>query len=269
MQIFNADAFNFLESLQDNSIQLVLTDPPYRTGSKKSGTERHLRRIRNGIDNGELEWIEHASKFNFDVQNGKKKKNYLKYGSVHGKKFLYQTEFSEWDSTFHPDDLKTFLKLSYQKLKPGGVIIVFFDLWKVTDLRNKMIEAGFKDIKFLEWIKTNPVPRNSSKNYLINCREAALRAYKPPTVSMEGENQKIFKYPLYTKKDKFHPTQKSLKLFQNLIEIYSKEGDTVVDPYSGSATTVIAAYRAKRKGIGSEICKKYYDKAMDRIETYF
>ena len=268
MQIFNADAFNFLESLDDNSVQLCLSDPPYRTGSKKSGTERHLKRIANGIKMQENEWKDHASKFNFDVKNSRKKKNYMKYGSVHGMKFLYQTEFSEWDSTFHPDDLKTFLNLSFKKVKEGGVIIVFFDLWKITNLRKYMMDAGFVDVTLLEWVKSNPVPRNSTRTYLINCREIALRAYKPPVKKYDGENQKIFRYPIYTKKDKIHPTQKSLGLFRELIGIYSNKNDIVIDPYCGSATTLIGAHQLNRRGLGSEICKEYYEKSLERMKIY-
>lgn len=275
MKLFNADAFNFLENFKNDSIQLILTDPPYRTGSKKSGTERHLKRISNGINNDENEWELHADKFNFDKNNSKCKENYMKYGSVWGKKFLYQTEFSEWDDTFKPSDLIDFLNLSYKKIKKNGVIVIFFDMWKMTNLRDKMINAGFKNIKFIEWVKTNACPRNSSKNYLINCREIALVGFKIDKDMNENDineiyknQKKIFRYPIYTKKDKFHPTQKSVKLFKNIIEIYSKPNDLVIDPYCGSATTLIASLLCDRRSCGSEICKKYYESAKKRLEFY-
>ena len=67
-------------------------------------------------------------------------------------------------------------------------------------------------------------------------------------------------------KETLHPTQKPVALIQRLIEVYTNEGDTVLDNCMGSGTTAIAAIRAKRNFIGFELMPEYYDKANKRIE---
>lgn len=71
----------------------------------------------------------------------------------------------------------------------------------------------------IEWIKTNPQPLNSKLNYLTNCREIVLVAVKgsKPTFHSQYDNG-IYHYPLQGGKNRFHPTQKNLKLFEELIK---------------------------------------------------
>ena len=76
----------------------------------------------------------------------------------------------------------------------------------------------------------------------------------------------IYEYPLQGGKQRFHPTQKSLPLFEELIKKHSNPGDKVLDTFAGSATTAIAAINTGRSFIGSEISKEYYDKSINRIK---
>lgn len=62
-----------------------------------------------------------------------------------------------------------------------------------------------------------------------------------------------------------HPTQKPLPLFRELVRTYSNEGDLVFDGYSGSGTTAAACLKEKRRFIGSELNKEYYDLSMKRL----
>ena len=70
--------------------------------------------------------------------------------------------------------------------------------------------------------------------------------------------------PLYRK---VHPTQKPVKLIERLIEIFTDEGDIVIDPVAGSGSTLIAAENTGRKGYGFEIDRKIYKEAKDWYET--
>ena len=67
-----------------------------------------------------------------------------------------------------------------------------------------------KQIRFIEWIKTNPQPLNSSTNYLTNCREIALLGVKggKPIFNSKYDNGK-YEFPLQGGKERFHPTQKT------------------------------------------------------------
>ena len=65
----------------------------------------------------------------------------------------------------------------------------------------------------------------------------------------------------------WHPTQKPVDLLRYLILTYTNEGDTVLDPTCGSATTCVACMREHRHFIGFELNKEYFDKAVKRIKA--
>lgn len=72
----------------------------------------------------------------------------------------------------------------------------------------------------------------------------------------------------YTDDQKKYPTAKPLSLFRRWIELSSKPGDTVVDPFMGSGTTVLAALQCGRVGVGYDISQSAIDCARRRIEAY-
>lgn len=63
-----------------------------------------------------------------------------------------------------------------------------------------------------------------------------------------------------------HPTQKPVDLMRYLIKTYSNEGDLVFDGYSGSGTTAAACLHEKRRFIGAELNKDYFDLSINRLE---
>ncbi len=65
-----------------------------------------------------------------------------------------------------------------------------------------------------------------------------------------------------------HPTQKPVRLLERLLALVSKEGDSILDPFSGSASTAIACINTKRDYIGFEIDKEYYDISMERLSEH-
>lgn len=60
---------------------------------------------------------------------------------------------------------------------------------------------------------------------------------------------------------KIHPTQKPVNLLKRLIEIFTDEGDVVIDPVAGSGTTLRACSEINRSCYGFEVCKEFYNKA--------
>jgi len=227
----------------------------------------------------EEQWQRFSEKKNWDkfFENGdvtnraiakdRMKQDYLKYGSIYGTKYAVQTDFGEWDANFDLETLGKFVQEFYRVLRKGGTAMIFFDIWKLSDLRAIYESAKFKQLRFLEWVKTNPQPRNSNVNYLTNCREVAISAVKggKPTFNSKYDNG-IYEYPLYTGKDRFHPTQKSLVMFEDLIKKHSHPGDLVLDPFLGSGTTAAAAKRHGRNFVGCEMDKTFFEKTLERIK---
>ncbi len=271
--IKNMEGLKFLKEIDDKSINLILTDPPYIT-SRESGMNNFYNKIEDNIKNKvefvktEEEWEDFVKNFNKDFNlTEKNKENYIKYGSPYGKKYAVKTDYGDWDKEFTIELLEEFIKEYYNKLVDGGTLIIFFDLWKITILKDLMEKYKFKQIRFIEWIKTNPQPLNSKINYLTNCREIALVGVKKgkPTFNSKYDNG-IYMYPLQGGKNRFHPTQKSLKLFEELIRKHTKEGDKIMDTFLGSGTTALACKNLNKNFVGCEIDKEYYDKIIELIE---
>lgn len=225
----NMDCFDFLKSLNDNSIDLFLIDPPYE--------------------------VSRDTNFQSGEATGKDTD-----------RFRVSMDFGDWDNGFTGLDIV--IKEAYRVLKKGGTLICFYDLWKLTTLKQYFENAKFKQLRFMEWIKTNPVPINSKTNYLTNAREIAVSGVKVGKPTFNSEYDKgIYEYPICHDKGRFHPTQKPLALIEDLIIKHSEKGDLVCDCFSGSGTTAAAAFNQDRSFIGCELSKEYYDKSIDRLRS--
>ncbi len=64
----------------------------------------------------------------------------------------------------------------------------------------------------------------------------------------------------------WHPTQKPLELLERIIKANTNEGDTVLDLFSGSGSTAVATTNTRRKFMGCELDKEYYEKSLKRID---
>jgi len=263
MNIKNCDGLDLLKTLENNSIDLILTDPPYII-SRNSGMDKYTDQVKQIEKEGknvktEKDWEEYKVKHK--LEDDTYKENYLKYGNTSGKKYGYKTDYGDWDKDFTMKKLEEFIQLFYKKLRKGGTCIIFFDLWKLSYLKEAMEKYKFKQLRFIEWVKTNPVPLNQSVNYLTNSREIALLGVKGGKPTFNSKYDKgIYDYPIQGGKNRFHPTQKNVKLFEALIKKHSNKGDVVLDTFLGGGTTAIASKNTERKFIGCEISKEYYDK---------
>lgn len=229
MQYENKSCFDFLPSIDSKSIDLILIDPPYEISRETN------------FQNGELTGTDTD-------------------------RFRISMDFGDWDKNF--TNLEEVFKQGYRILKDGGTMICFYDLWKIETIKRYYENNKFKQIRFIEWLKTNPVPINSKINYLSNAREIAVLGIKKskPTFNSSYDNG-LYQYPICHDKGRFHPTQKPLELIKELITKHSNEGDTVLDCFSGSGTTGVAAIQTNRQFIGCEINPEYYEKSKKRIEA--
>jgi len=261
------EGLEYLSTLKDKSIDLVLTDPPYII-SRDSGMNTHYNTVKENERKNvqqvktETEWL--AYKEENGLTDDSKRENYIKYGTIYGKKYCVKTDYGDWDSKFTIEVLDQFICEYYKKLRVGGTMIMFFDLWKISDLKALFEKHKFKQIRFIEWIKTNPQPLNSKVNYLTNCREIALLGVKGGSPTFNGQYDKgIYEFPLQGGKNRFHPTQKSLRLFEELIKKHSNENSVVLDTFLGAGTTAFACKNTNRSFKGCEVDKAYYDKVME------
>ncbi len=220
--------FDYLKTIPDNSVSLVLIDPPYEVSRDT----------------------------NFQSGDAKGKDT---------DRFRVSMNFGKWDAGFSGLDIV--IKECYRVLKKCGTMICFYDLWKITTLKDYFEAAKFKQIRFIEWVKTNPVPLNSKTNYLTNAREIAVVGVKGGKATFHSEyDNGIYNYPICHNKGRFHPTQKPVALLEALIEKHSNRGDLVLDCFAGSASTAVASYNLGRDFTGCELSSEYYNKAKEKLQ---
>lgn len=227
-KVYNEDCIQGMREIDSGAISLVLTDPPYE--------------------------ISRDSNYASSAPTGRDTD-----------RFRISIDFGSWDA-HNAFDISSMIKEAYRCLKVGGYIVCFYDLWKIETLKSVMEEVGFKQIRFIEWVKTNPVPINSKTNYLTNAREVAVCAVKGsnPCFNSEYDNG-IYSFPIAHSKDRIHPTQKPTNLFRSIIQKHSEKGDTVLDCCMGSGTTAVACIEESRNFIGFETNQEYFNKACSRI----
>lgn len=231
IELKNISCFEYIKTLESNSIDLVLIDPPYEVSRETNFAK--------------------CEKTGRDVD-----------------RFRMSMDFGDWDNNF--TGLDEVISESYRVLRKGGTLICFYDLWKITKLKEYFENAKFKQLRFIEWQKTNPVPINSKVNYLTNSREIAVVGVKgaKPTFNSEYDIG-VYKYPICHSKDRFHPTQKPLGLIEDLVKKHSNVGDSVLDCFSGSGTTAVACVNLDRDFYGCELNGEYFEKSIDRINKIY
>lgn len=72
----------------------------------------------------------------------------------------------------------------------------------------------------------------------------------------------------FYKEKRYHPTQKPVKLIERLVMASSNEGDLVLDPFMGAGSTALACLKTNRKYIGYELSEEYYKISLDRIDVF-
>lgn len=119
-------------------------------------------------------------------------------------------------------------------------------------------------VRAIIWEKTNPSPMNGQHLYLSGVELAVWFKKKGATFNAFCKNT-VFRTPVG--RNRFHPTEKNLKLFTELLLDNTSEGETVLDPCMGSGTTGVACVNTGRNFVGIELDPGYFQVARDRINA--
>lgn len=145
-------------------------------------------------------------------------------------------------------------------------------------MANKLTQLGFKILNVITWAKTNPPP-NISCRYFTYSTEFIIWARKCPKkphyfnydlMKLLNENKQmtdVWRLPAIARWEKSqgkHPTQKPLALLVRIILASTRHGAWILDPFSGSGTTGIAASLTGRRYLGIEREKEYLDLSIRR-----
>lgn len=198
----------------------------------------------------------------------------------------------EWDKGMSQDEVMAFnmewLRLCRDKLKDNGSIWISGTYHNIFSVANSLTILGYKILNVVTWEKTNP-PVNISCRYFKYSTEFIIWARKMKKVphkfnyelmkELNGGKQMtdVWRMPAIGRWEKTcgkHPTQKPLRLLVRIILATTSQGDWILDPFSGSSTTGIAANLCGRRFAGIEqeeaycLLSKARREEIDNIESY-
>ena len=173
-------------------------------------------------------------------------------------------DFGEWDKGA---DLFSYIKEVSRVLTKDGSFVVFNDWKNLGDIARFAESLDFETKDMLRLKKTNPMPRNRDRRYVTDYECAVWFTKKKAKWTFNRQDLTYQRPEFVCSVDKgLHPTQKSLKLMQELILIHSNEGHVVLDCFMGSGTTGAACVNTNRDFIGIEMDEGYFRIAQERIE---
>ena len=183
----------------------------------------------------------------------------------------------EWDKGSTTGSVRSFnkewLEECRRKLKDNGTIWISGTYHNIFSVADALTELGFKILNVITWAKTNPPPNIScryfthSTEFIIwarKCeREAHYYNYELMKKANEGKQMTdVWRLPAiapWEKKCGKHPTQKPLALLSRIVLASTEQGAWILDPFTGSSTTGIAANLLGRRFLG-------IDKETDFLE---
>lgn len=162
-------------------------------------------------------------------------------------------------------------------------MIIFCAFEQIESVKNYAKKYGFKNSIPLVFIKNYSAQVLKANMRICGATEYALVLYRDKLPKFNNgrqydENGKVirgtghmifnwFEWKRDNSKEypKIHPTQKPVGLLKQLIEIFTDEGDVVIDPCAGSATTLRACKELNRHSYGFEISKEFYKAAKENM----
>ena len=297
--MINGDCTVVADQITDNSVDFLLTDPPYNISD----------------DGAKPEWI--------DPETGENK------NTIHSQRFDENFE-SNWDSVTHEEfiqQMQSWSEMWFKKLRKGAAFAVFISDQYISYLWKIMEQTGFEPKRIFTWKKPAAVPFNRRVNPVSGC-EYVLWGIKPGgkrtfnASAVEGtmveryaradkissimyrmikdntdksldtvfadalkESKKMLErqkrlgdviecvipntitYSGGLGKDKIHPTQKPVEVLRYFVELCTDPGDTVMDTFAGSGSTGMACKDAGRKYVLIERDPKMFALMKKKFDT--
>ncbi len=195
----------------------------------------------------------------------------------------------KWDKSYGLIEINNFnrqwLSLIRNKMKDDATIWISGTYHNIFSVGQILTELGFKILNIITWEKTNPPPNFSCK-YFVHSAEQIIWARKEKKIphyfnyelmkelNDDKQMKDVWKLPAIAKWEKScgkHPTQKPLSLLTRIILASTRKNAWVLDPFTGSSTTGIAANLLNRKFLGIDKEKEYLKISKARkseIEDY-
>ena len=156
----------------------------------------------------------------------------------------------------------------YNSLPKGGLMVAFGGARTFVEMTGYAEAAGFSLVDILVFPKRKTFARATST--LVPCHELAAFMRKPggkaKMINPDRNIGNIFDITRPQKSESEHPTTKAQSWMRRVLEVFTEPGETVLDPFAGSGSTLVAAQSMGRKVIGIEALAPYFEIAKQRTQ---
>lgn len=157
-------------------------------------------------------------------------------------------------------DMQEMLSELYRVCK--GSFYLFCGMGQISEIHKYFATRGC-NTRLIIWEKTNPMPMNGQFTWLSGIEPCVFAKKSGATYNYNCRNT-VLRYPIAEPTG--HPTPKPINLMRELLMASSNPQDIVLEPFMGGGTTIVACIKEKRRYIGYELERKYYDIAKKRIQ---
>ena len=226
--ILHADSRDIIKRIPDNSIDFILTDPPYNLGQHSTGNIPLPGRTAMNNDVADWDMI--------DFNPEEWADEFIRILKPTGNLFIFTSynQLGRWYNCLdHKFDTSNFM------------------IWHKTNPAPKIYKAGFLnscEMIFTCWNKKH------TWNFIS---QAEMHNFIESTICMKPERLSSPK----------HPAQKPVSILKKMIQIASNENDIIFDPFMGVGSTGVAALDLNRRFIGVELNEDYFKAAKKRIDN--
>ena len=216
------NAMDLFSEISNDSIDCIITDPPYEVISGGAQINEHVSRPSGILAKNDGKIFNHN-----DI------------------------------------DISIWLPECYRVLKDNTHIYIMTNFMNLEHYLAEIRKNGFEIHNLLIWEKNNATP---NRWYMKNC-EYIIFARKGAAKPINDCGSKtVLQFKNVT--NRIHPTEKPLDLLELLITNSTMPEETVLDPFGGSFSTVLAAVKSGRKAISFEIDEEYYNLGKKRLEAF-
>ena len=156
------------------------------------------------------------------------------------------------------------------KSSDAPCMIVFCSFQQIPFLIDTAKKYGFKNNIPLTFVKNYSPQVLKANMRIVGATEHAILLYRDKLPKFRNGGHMVYDWFEWRRDSakeykKIHPTQKPVGLLKRLIELFTDEGDVVIDPVAGSGVTLRAAYEIGRSSYGFEISRDFYKQAEEFI----
>lgn len=277
-RIYNEDCLEGMKRIPDGSVDCILTDPPYL----------YLKNQKLDRPFDETVFFNEAKrvlkKDGFIVLFGRGSSFYRWNTRLDDLGFTFKEEIV-WNKGYNTSPLMKLsrvhetvslhtkgkgtinkVKVPYLEMKKYDVQGIIQDINRLKTVLSNSHSLDAVN-RFLEMNRTDWVDKRCANNYTISSDiKAENRCVSVIKSIRDGYNEKTIIKETPNRFKAIHPTEKPVRLLERLLLLVSKDGDVVLDPFSGSASTAVACMNTNRNFIGFEIDEEYYDMSIKRIK---